>query len=144
MLASIIEKRLFISTESPKLYDEMSFSLVFKQCLFSMLLSVLSENSNFVIVERLISFYKNISSEQYLLFLPLHIYHLLGGGAFTIEATVFRTKLAAVIEALGKALATSDTIISRNIESFKGKDRRGLLEESVKVVLLSKNKTALA
>jgi hypothetical protein len=106
----------------------MSFSLVFKQCLFSLILSVLSENTNFVLIEKLITFYKNLSSEQHLIFLPIHIYHFYGGGAFTIEARAFKTKLTTMIEALGKVLSTSDTIISRNIEQFKNnKERRAQL-----------------
>lgn len=41
-------------------------------------------------------------------------------------------------------LATSDTIISRNIEQFKAnKQRRALLDESVRVVLISKDRAAL-
>lgn len=144
LLANLIEKRLFISTEEPKLYDEMSFSLVFKQCLFSLVLSILSENANFVLIEKLITFYKNLSSEQHLIFLPLHLYHLYGGGQFTIEAAIFKNKLTSLIEGLGKVLATSDTIISRNIEQFKAnKQRRALLDESVRVVLISKDKTSL-
>jgi sulfur transfer complex TusBCD TusB component (DsrH family) len=122
----------------------MSFSLVFKQCLFSLVLSILSENANFVLIEKLITFYKNLSSEQHLIFLPLHLYHLYGGGQFTIDAAIFKNKLTALIEGLGKVLATSDTIISRNIEQFKAsKQRRVLLDESVRVVLISKDKTAL-
>lgn len=122
----------------------MSFSLVFKQCLFSLVLSILSENANFVLIEKLITFYKNLSSEQHLIFLPLHLYHLYGGGQFTIEAAIFKSKLTALIEGLGKVLATSDTVISRNIEQFKAnKQRRALLDESVRVVLISKDKTAL-
>lgn len=122
----------------------MSFSLVFKQCLFSLVLSILSENANFVLIEKLITFYKNLTSEQHLIFLPLHLYHLYGGGQFTIEAANFKSKLTALIEGLGKVLATSDTIISRNIEQFKAnKQRRALLDESVRVVLISKDKTAL-
>jgi hypothetical protein len=119
LLANIIEKRLFVCTESPKLYDEISFSLVFKQCLFSLVLSILSENANFVLIEKLITFYENLSSEQHLLFLPVHLYHLYGGGQFAIDAATFRAKLTALLEGLGKALSTSDTIISRNIEQFK-------------------------
>ena len=122
----------------------MSFSLVFKQCLFSLLLSVLSENANFVIIEKLITFYKNLSSEQHLIFLPIHLYHLYGGGQFAIDVITFKSRLTALVEGLGKALATSDTIISRHIEQFKSnKHRRALLDESVRVVLMSKDRNAL-
>jgi hypothetical protein len=136
---------LFVSAESNKLYDELSYALVFKQCLFSLVLSVLSENTNFVAIEKLITFYKNLTSEQHAIFIPIHIYHLYGGGLFTIEAKVFREKLTYLIETLGKTLSSSETVVNRNIESFKGnKERQILLEESIKTVMMSKNKEALA
>jgi hypothetical protein len=38
-------------------------------------------------------------------------------------------------------LSTSDTVINRNIEQYKGnKERNLLLEESVKIVMIAKNK----
>ena len=52
--------------------------------------------------------------------------------------------MVAMVENLGKALSGSDTAVSRNIEFFKGsKERKVLLEESVKMVMLAKNKETL-
>lgn len=49
-----------------------------------------------------------------------------------------------MVECIGKVLSTSDTIINRNIEQFKSnKERAAFLEESVKTVMISKNKEAL-
>jgi uncharacterized membrane protein len=49
-----------------------------------------------------------------------------------------------MIESIGKVLSTSETIINRNIEQFKNDKERTLhLEESVKTVMMSKNKEAL-
>lgn len=74
----------------------------------------------------------------------MHVYHLYGGGHFTIEARTFKEKLTSTIEALGKVLSASETIISRNIEYFKkDKERKKLLDESLKIVMVSKNKEAL-
>lgn len=71
----------------------------------------------------------------------MHVYHLYGGGHFTIEARTFKEKLTSMIESLGKALSASETIISRNIEYFKkDKVRKNLLDESLKIVMVSKNK----
>jgi hypothetical protein len=47
-------------------------------------------------LEKLITFYKNLSSEQYIVFLPIHVYQLYGGGLFTIEARVFKAKLTSM------------------------------------------------
>jgi len=45
---------------------------------------------------------------------------------------------------LGRVLANSETLISRNIEQFKNnKERKLVLDESLKVVILSKNKESL-
>jgi hypothetical protein len=83
-------------------------------------------------------------SEQYQLYLPIQIYHLYGGGAFTIESRVFREKLTAMIEGLGRALSSTETIINRNIEHYKSNpERKLLLEESIKIVMLAKNKQGL-
>lgn len=50
-----------------------------------------------------------------------------------------------MVECIGKVLSTSETIINRNIEQFKSnKERAVFLEESVKTVMISKNKEALA
>lgn len=52
--------------------------------------------------------------------------------------------MVTMVENLGKALSGSDTAVSRNIEFFKGsKERKVLLEESVKMVMLAKNKETL-
>lgn len=52
--------------------------------------------------------------------------------------------MTSTIEALGKVLSASETIISRNIEYFKkDKQRKKLLDESVKIVVVSKDKEAL-
>ena len=92
----------------------------------------------------MINFYRALLSEQYVLYLPLQLYYLFGGGAFTIEPNLFQEKLTSLIEQLGKVLSTSDTVTTRNIEALKhNKSRRGVLDESVKVVMLSKNKPAL-
>lgn len=49
-----------------------------------------------------------------------------------------------IIEALSKALSNSDTVISRNIEFYKSqRERKIILEESVKVVMLAKSKDSL-
>jgi hypothetical protein len=46
-----------------------------------------------------------------------------------------------MIESIGRVLSTSDTVINRNIEQYKGqKERNMLLEESVKIVMIAKNK----
>jgi|688.fasta_scaffold64108_1 hypothetical protein len=46
-----------------------------------------------------------------------------------------------MIESIGRVLSASDTVINRNIEHFKGnKERNLLLEESVKIVMIAKNK----
>jgi hypothetical protein len=46
-----------------------------------------------------------------------------------------------MIESIGRVLSTSDTVINRNIEQYKGnKERNLLLEESVKIVMIAKNK----
>jgi hypothetical protein len=85
LLASIIEKRLFLSTWSQKLYEEASYSLFFKSSLFPLLLSVLSENTSFVAIDKLLTFFTSLQSEQYTNFLlPIQSYHLYGGGLFTI------------------------------------------------------------
>jgi hypothetical protein len=132
---------LFTTSDSQKLYDELSYALIFKQCLFPLILSLLSEGTNFVVLEKLITFHKNLQSEQHILFLPIQIYYLFGGGLFTIEARAFRERVASMVEAIGRVLSTSDTIINRNIEHYKGnKERSLLLEESVKIVMIAKNK----
>jgi hypothetical protein len=46
--------------------------------------SLLSENTNYVHLEKLVGFYKILTSNQYSHFLPINIYHLYGGGLFTI------------------------------------------------------------
>lgn len=144
LLGALIEKRQFQCGESQKLYEEVSYSLAFKPSLFPFLLSVLSENTNLVAPEKLLAFFSSLLSEQ-LSLLPLHVYHLFGGGPFTIEARTFREKLSALMEALGKALSTSETVINRNIEEFKGsKERQAILEESLRTVMASKNKEGIA
>lgn len=119
--------------------------MVFKPSLFSLLLSVLSENTNFVAIDKLVAFFTNLLSEQFPLLVPINLYHLFGGGLFTIEAKVFREKLTQLVESLGRALSASETVINRNIEDFKGnKERQIILQESVKTLMLSKNKETLA
>lgn len=69
------------------------------------------------------------------------MYHLYGGGLFTIELKVFKEKISNMIESMGRALSTCETIVNRNIEQFKThKERAKFLEESVKTVMMSKNK----
>jgi hypothetical protein len=128
-MASIIEKRLFLSSESQKLYEEASYSLFFKSSLFPLLLSVLSENTNFVAIDKLLAYFTSLQSDQYTSFLlPIQSYHLYGGGLFTIEARVFREKLTLMVESLGRVLSASDTVINRSIEDYKSnKERQGLL-----------------
>jgi hypothetical protein len=139
-LAAIIEKRLFLFSESQKLYEEASYSLFFKPSLFSLLLSVLSENTNFVAVDKLLAFFTNMHSEQYIMIMPIQFYHLYGGGLFTIEGRVFREKLTQLVESLGRVLSTSETVINRNIDDFKNnKERQVLLEESIRTAMLMKN-----
>ncbi len=141
LLAALIEKRLFLFPESQKLYEEASCSLLFKPALFPFLLAVLSQNSNYVPIERLLAFFTTLHSEQYIMLLPLQFYHLYGGGLFTIEGRVFREKLTLLVESLGRVLSTSETVINRNIEDFKSnKERQVLLEESIKTAMLGKNK----
>ena len=84
LLASIIERKLFLFPASQRLYEEASYSLFFKNTLFPYLLAVLSHNSNFVPLERLIAFFTTLHTEQYVMLLPLQFYHLYGGGLFTI------------------------------------------------------------
>lgn len=49
--------------------------------------------------------------------------------------------MVTMVENMGKALSGSDTAVSRNIEFFKSnKERKVMLEESVKMVMLAKNK----
>lgn len=46
-----------------------------------------------------------------------------------------------LIEALGKTLSNNDNLMSRNIDFFKNnKERKHILDESLKVVMISKNK----
>lgn len=50
-----------------------------------------------------------------------------------------------MIEGLGRALSSTETIINRNIEHYKSNpERKLLLEESIKIVMLAKNKQGLS
>lgn len=84
LLANIIERKLFLFPESQRLYEEASCSLFFKTALFLFLMAVLSHNSNFVPLDRLMAFFTTLHTEQYVMLLPLQFYHLYGGGLFTI------------------------------------------------------------
>lgn len=144
-LAGVMERRQFECADSQKVYEEVSYCLVLKPSLFPFLLAVLSENTNLVSLDKLLAFFSCLLSQQFALLLPLHVYHLFGGGPFTIEAKLFREKLASLLEALGRALSTSDTVINRNIEEFKGsKERQTILEESLRAVMLAKNREGVA
>jgi hypothetical protein len=80
-------------------------------------------------IDKLIAFLTTLLSEQYPLLMPINLYHLYGGGLFTIEAKAFRDKLTLLLESLGRTLSTSETVINRNIEDFKGnKERQVLLQ----------------
>jgi hypothetical protein len=81
---------LFISPANQQHFEEISYSLTFKSGLASLLISIVSENTNFVPIDRLVSFYRTITSEQYLLYLPIHLYFLYGGSLFTIQAKLFK------------------------------------------------------
>lgn len=49
-----------------------------------------------------------------------------------------------LIDHLARALSHSDTFIGRNVEFYKNnKERKLILDESIKVVLLAKNKENL-
>lgn len=63
---------------------------MFKATLAPLLISIVSENTNLIPVDRLISFYKTLTSEQYLLYMPIHLYYLYGGSLFTIQANIFK------------------------------------------------------
>lgn len=95
-------------------------------------------------MERIINFYRALISEQYTHYLPVQLYYIFGGGVFTIQPATFKERFVSLIEQLGKALSCSDSITTRHVETLKlNRSRRGVLDESVKAVMLSKNKTAL-
>lgn len=81
---------MFVASHSQKDYQEISYSLAFKNSLASLLTSVVSENTNLIPVDRLISFHKTLTSEQYLLYMPIYLYYLYGGSLFTIQAKTFK------------------------------------------------------
>lgn len=86
-----------------------------------------------------------LTSEQHGLYLPVLVYHLFGGSLFTIEAKTFKDRLLSHTDTLSKVLSHSDTIASRNIAQFKNhKDRKLILEASLQVLVLAKNKEMLS
>lgn len=92
----------------------------------------------------MINFYRALVSEEYMMYLPVQLYVLFGGGVFTIEARTFKERLTDLIEQLSKALSTSHSITTRNIETLRlSNARRGVLDESVRMVMLAKNKPTL-
>ena len=108
-----------------------------------MILSILSENTNYLAFERIINFYKILVSQQFVHYIPLQIYHLFGGSVFTISSKSFKEKFAHMIGSIGKVLSISDTIINRNIEMFQtNKERKLILDESIKMVMISRDKEA--
>ena len=48
-------------------------------------------------MERLVSLYKSLTSEQYMLYMPIQLYFLYGGSLFTIQAKTFREKLVGIV-----------------------------------------------
>lgn len=87
-------------------------------------MAILSENTNYIPLERVASFYRALSSDQFMLYLPIQLYYLFGGSLFTIESKGFKEKVVSVIENIAKALSHSDTFISRNIEFYKTNKER--------------------
>lgn len=119
----------------------MSYSMIFKPALAPFFISILSEHSNFATLEKLAGLYRTLTSEQYLLYMPIQLYYLFGGSLFTIETNTFKDKVISLLETLGKTLSANDNVTSRHIDLFKNsKERKGILDESVKIVLMSKNK----
>jgi len=132
---------LFTSRAQQKIFEEVSYSLAFKSNLQPYFLSILSENSNYIPLERVNSFFNFLASEQYPLYLPIQLYYLFGGSLFTIEGKIFKQKIISIIENIAKTLSQSDTFIGRNVESYKNhRERKLILDESIKVVMLAKNK----
>ena len=53
--------------------------------------------------------------------------------------------MVGIVEGIAKALSQSDTFVSRNIEFYKNnKERKLFLDESIKTVMLAKNKDTLS
>jgi hypothetical protein len=116
-----------VSQSQQKVYEEITYSLAFKSNLIPYLLSILSENSNYVPLERFHGLYRALTSEQFPLYMPIQLYYLFGGSLFTIESKGFKEKIVGIIDNIAKALSNTDTLVSRNIEFYKGHKERKLI-----------------
>lgn len=81
---------MFLSEHHQKYHEEITYSLAFKPHLTSYFLSLVSENTNYIPLERLAGIHRALISEQYPLYLPIQLYFLFGGSLFTIESKGFK------------------------------------------------------
>lgn len=49
-----------------------------------MFLSIVSENSSLVGIDKIVNFHKHLMADNYILYIPIYLYFMYGGGLFTI------------------------------------------------------------
>ena len=102
LIAQIIEKKLY-HREGAR--DEISYSVIFKNCLLSVFLSIVSENSSLIGIDRIVNFHRNLMTENYILYVPIYLYFMYGGGLFTIERKIFKNSFTKVMANLSYVLS---------------------------------------
>lgn len=78
--------------------------MIFKNCLLSVFLSIVSENSSLIGMDRIVNFHKNLMADNYILYLPIYLYFMYGGGLFTIEKKIFKNTFIKLINNLSFVL----------------------------------------
>lgn len=90
--------------------------MIFKNCLLSIFLSIVSENSSLIGMDRIVNFHRNLMADNYILYVPVYLYFMYGGGLFTIERKIFKNQFTKLITNLSYVLTKEETIITRNVE----------------------------
>lgn len=55
-------------------------------------------------MDRIVNFHKNLMTDNYILYLPIYLYFMYGGGLFTIEKKIFKNTFIKLINNLSFVL----------------------------------------
>ena len=56
-------------------------------------------------MDRIVNFHRNLMTENYILYVPIYLYFMYGGGLFTIERKIFKNSFTKIISNLSYVLS---------------------------------------